>query len=220
MTTPLGILGGTFNPIHYGHLRMAEEIGDELKLAEIKVIPAAVPPHRAMPGVTAQHRLEMARLAVAGNARLSVDDRECRRTGPSYTVDTLLELRSELGANRPFLLLLGVDAVLGLTIWSRWQQLFDLTHIVIAHRPGFSLDAPDVPPALVRELETRKASTVSHFGSRSAGMIVFVSITPLDISGTAIRRAIVEGRSPRYLLPDAVLDYIHRHHLYKDLDGV
>jgi nicotinate-nucleotide adenylyltransferase len=169
--------------------------------------------------VTAAHRLEMVRLACADNARLLLDDRECRRSGPSYTVDTLLELRSELGAGCPLCLLMGVDAFLGLTTWSRWEQLFDLAHVVIAHRPGFALGPAAMPGPLARQLETRSASAVSQLHQSSGGLVWLQAITPLDISATAIRAAIREQRSPRYLLPDSVLDYIHRSSLYKDLDA-
>jgi nicotinate-nucleotide adenylyltransferase len=216
---PVGILGGTFDPIHYAHLRLAEELADALGLAQVRFVPANIPPHRATPRVTAAHRLEMVRLACADNARFLLDDRECRRSGPSYTVDTLLELRAELGAGRSLCLLMGVDAFLGLTTWSRWEQLFDLAHVVIAHRPGFALGPAAMPGPLARHLETRSASAVSQLHQSSAGLVWLQAITPLDISATAIRAAIREQRSPRYLLPDSVLDYIHRSSLYKDLDA-
>ena len=140
MPAPIGVFGGTFDPIHYGHLRLAEELADRLQLGEVRIVPARVPPHRAAPKVTSSHRLEMVRLACAGNPRFLVDDRECRREGPSYTVDTLLGLRAELAADTPLCLLMGVDAYLALTTWSRWERLYDLAHIVIAHRPGFERD--------------------------------------------------------------------------------
>ncbi len=217
---PLGILGGTFNPIHYAHLRLAEELTDSLGLGEVRIIPAATPPHRPTPQVNADHRLAMVRAAVAGNARLVLDDRECRRTGLSFTVDTLLELRHELGPERPFFLLMGVDAFHGLPSWSRWEQLFDLAHVVVVHRPGFTTTLSPFTDVVARQLETRRRDAVSDLQPQAAGFILFSPITPLDISATAIRAALADGRSPRYLLPDSVLDYIHRHHLYKDLDAV
>ena len=217
--SPIGILGGTFDPIHYAHLRLAEEMADALALGEVRFIPASVPPHRATPRVTASDRLAMTRLACAENARFVVDDRECRRQGPSYTVDTLMELRTELGNRRPLCLLMGVDAFLGLTTWSRWETLFELTHIAIAHRPGFTLDPTEMPPELARYLERCTADSISQIHAVPAGSIWLQPITPLDISATAIRAAIQGGQSPRYLLPDSVLDYIHRKTLYKDLDA-
>ena len=219
MPGPIGILGGTFDPIHYAHLRLAEELADALDLAQVRLVPASVPPHRDNPQVSARHRAEMVRLACAENVRLVLDDRECRRAGPSYTVDTLLELRAELGSACSLCLLMGLDAFLGLTSWSRWEKLFDLAHIVIAHRPGFRLDPGAVPAVLARELDARRARAVREVQESPAGLVSLQAITPLDISATAIREAIREQRSPRYLLPDSVLDYIHRNSLYKDLDA-
>jgi len=216
---PIGILGGTFDPIHYAHLRLAEEMADGLAVDQVRLIPASVPPHRATPRVTAADRLAMTRLACAGNPRFLVDDRECRRQGPSYTVDTLLELRAELGSERPFCLLMGVDAFLGLPTWSRWENLFGLTHVVIAHRPGFDLDPAGMPQALAQQLEARGVTKLSQLHRAAAGLLWLQPITPLDISATAIRAAIQGERSPRYLLPDSVLDYIHRKTLYKDVDA-
>jgi nicotinate-nucleotide adenylyltransferase len=215
----LGILGGTFNPIHYAHLRLAEELADALALERVRIIPANIPPHRETPRVSTQHRLQMVRLACAGNTRLEVDERECLRSGPSYTVDTLQELRAELGGEQPLCLLLGLDAFAQLTMWSRWERLFELAHIAIAQRPGFNLDRASLPLPLAAQLETRATETVSDMHMRPAGLIVVRPITALDISSTAIRAGIAEGASPRYLLPDSVLDYIRRHQLYKDLDA-
>src|SRR3954468_3987775 len=123
---PIGIFGGTFDPIHYGYLRLAEEIVETAKLGEVRFIPSGTPPHRSRPGAEPQHRVAMARLAVGANERFSVDDRETRRTGPGYTYDTLTELRNEVGRQRPIALLLGADAFLELATWHRWRALFDL----------------------------------------------------------------------------------------------
>jgi nicotinate-nucleotide adenylyltransferase len=219
MSSLIGILGGTFNPIHYAHLRLAEELADALSLHSVRIIPASIPPHRDVPRVSPHDRLEMVKLACAENARLVVDDRECRRFGPSYTVDTLRELRDELGTQQPLCLLMGVDAFAALMTWSRWEQLFDLAHVAIAQRPGFVLDAAALATPLAQQLETRRTEQMSELHMRPAGLLVLCTITALDISGTAIRTSIAQGRSPRYLLPDSVLDYIRQHHLYKDLDA-
>jgi nicotinate-nucleotide adenylyltransferase len=219
LPAPVGILGGTFDPIHFAHLRLAEELADALTLSQVRFVPASAPPHRATPRVTATQRLQMTRLACAGNARFLVDDRECRRSGPSYTVDTLLELRTELGGQAALCLLMGVDAFLGLTTWSRWERLFELAHIVVAHRPGFALEPARMPGVLARHFETRSASALSQLHESAAGLVWLQAVTPLDISATAIRVAIRDQHSPRYLLPDSVLDYIHRSSLYKDLDA-
>jgi nicotinate-nucleotide adenylyltransferase len=216
---PVGILGGTFDPIHHGHLRLAEEVADELGFVQVRIIPARIPPHRATPSVTSAHRLEMVRLACAGNPRFQVDERECLREGPSYTVDTLTELRAELGDEQPLCLLMGVDAYQALTTWSRWEQLFALSHIIIAQRPGFELDAGQLPTALAREHLARRTRESADLRVEPRGRVLAMDIPPLEISATAIRAALREGRSARYLLPDAVLDYIDRNRLYKDFDA-
>jgi nicotinate-nucleotide adenylyltransferase len=219
VTRAIGVFGGTFDPIHFGHLRLAEELGDNLGLTEVRVIPARVPPHRATPRVTAQHRLEMVRLAIAANPRFVLDERECRREGPSYTVDTLRELRAESDGAAICCVLLGVDAFLGLTTWSRWRELFDLSHIVVAHRPGFELTESAMPAALACELAARLTTDVNAIRCAACGCVLAYKLAGLDISGTAIRAALRERRSVRYLLPDSVLDYIARNRLYQELDA-
>lgn len=219
MSRPIGVFGGTFDPIHYGHLRLAEELADRLGLVQVRIVPAGLPPHRATPRVTGVHRLEMARRACADNPRFLVDDRECRREGTSYTVDTLLELRSELGLEVSLCLLMGVDAYLALTTWSRWERLYDLAHVVVAHRPGFELDTAELPAALAQQTAARLQRDPARVLLTPAGEVLTVDIPPLDISGTAIRAALREGHSARYLLPDSVLDYIAQNRLYKELDA-
>jgi nicotinate-nucleotide adenylyltransferase len=214
LQAPVGILGGTFDPIHFGHLRMAVELADSLDLAEVRFLPAARPPHRAEPHVAAQHRVEIARLAIAGNPLFSIDLREFERAGPSYMVDTLASLREELGAVQPLYLLLGADAFLGIPGWHRWQALFDLAHITVAHRPGFALhaDNPKMSPELRAEWQRRYRDTIPE---STTGNILLREITALDISASNIREILRHGRSPRYLMPDVVIDYIQTHHLYQ-----
>jgi nicotinate-nucleotide adenylyltransferase len=213
---PIGIFGGTFDPVHYGHLRLAQELGELLRLAEVRIIPAGTPPHRAAPQVTAEQRLEMVRLAVAGNPLLTVDDREVRRSGPGYTVDTLTELRQQLGPSRPLCLLLGADAFLELATWHRWHDLFGLAHVVIAHRPGFPPESwpARMPEPLAREYSARLLRQPFGVHLSPAGGIVTQAIAALDISASMIRDSLTRGVSPRYLLPDPVLDYIGRNNLY------
>ncbi len=218
---PIGILGGTFDPLHFGHLRLAQELAQQLALGEVRIIPAGAPPHRAPPCASARHRLEMARLGLAGNPLLILDEREISRPTPSYTVETLLDLRRELGAARPLCLFLGSDAFLGLAGWHRWRELFELAHIVVAQRPGHSgltRAAATMPAALRDELGRRLANEPEALRAAPAGAIIVQPITALDISATRIREELAAGRSPRYLLPDAVLDYIQTHSLYKDID--
>ena len=213
---PIGIFGGTFDPVHYGHLRLAQELGELLRLAEVRIIPAGTPPHRAAPQVTAEQRLEMVRLAVVGNPLLTVDDREVRRSGPGYTVDTLTELRQQLGPSRPLCLVLGADAFLELATWHRWHDLFGLAHLVIAHRPGFPPESwpARMPEPLAREYSARLLRQPFGVHLSPAGGIVTQAIAALDISASMIRDSLTRGVSPRYLLPDPVLDYIGHNNLY------
>ena len=213
----IGIFGGTFDPIHYGHLRLAEEMADALNLHEVRFIPSGQPPHRATPQTPAPHRLEMARRAIAGNPRFVLDAREVNARGedarPSYTVDTLTELREELGSLQPLYLLLGADAFLGLPGWHEWRRLFDLAHIVVAERAGIPLQHA-LPEDLQREIATRLAADVEG-NPGAAGTVRIVEMTPLAISARAIRQALATQKSVRYLLPDVVLDYLQQQQLYK-----
>ena len=160
----------------------------------------------------------MVRLACAGNPLFMVDDREIRRRGPSYSVDTLSELRAELGADQPLCMLLGADAFLGLASWHRWQDLFGLAHFVVAHRPGFSQVswAERMPPALQEALAARQTDNPSALTKASAGHIFTYALTPLDISASRIRTDLQQNKSPRYLVPDAILNYISQNKLYSE----
>ncbi|MCL2635391.1 MAG: nicotinate-nucleotide adenylyltransferase [Betaproteobacteria bacterium] len=216
MSEPIGLFGGTFDPVHFGHLRLAEEAIERLALGGVRWIPAGQPAHRGQPGVSAGQRLAMVRLAVAGNPGFSVDAGEIEAAAPSYTVPTLERLRAELGAERPLVLLLGADAFAGLESWYRWRELFALTHVAISHRPGFPVAAAALPPALAAELLARQRSDVGALGAAAAGSIVTFAMTQLAISATQIRQLRALGRSVRYLLPDNVLDYIQTHSLYRN----
>lgn len=196
---------------------MAQEALTGLQLQQIRFIPAGQPPHRAAPRVPAAARLDMVRLACADNPNFVVDEREVLRAAPSYTVDTLSELRGEVGASQALCLLLGADAYLGLNTWHRWQELFQLAHLVVAHRPGFpqSAWAECMPPALQQEHQTRHTENPNDLNTKMAGHIYALPITALDISASRIRADLQHGISPRYLLPDAVLHYISTNQLYK-----
>jgi len=213
---PIGILGGTFDPIHFGHLRLAHELGQALKLDEVRFIPSGTPPHRSEPRAPAADRLAMVKVAIEGNPMFAVDERELHRTGPGYTVDTLMDLRSEFGSSRPLVLLLGADAFLELATWSRWHELFALAHVVIAHRPGFPVDSwhAHMPQPLAKEYSARLVQQPLAVHLAPCGGIAVWAITALDISATMIREAVQTGMSPRYLLPDSVLDYIQAKRLY------
>jgi len=210
---PIGIFGGTFDPIHFGHLRLAEEMADVIGLSRVVFIPAGQPPHRGAPRTAAPHRLEMVRRAIAGNPHFAVDAREVQRPSPSYTVDTLTALRAELGDEQPLWLLLGADAFLGLPSWHEWRRLFELAHIAVAARPGAQLMQSDaMPEVLKNEVSQRQVAAGPDTGP--AGSVLLRATTPLDISATAIRDTLARHGSARYLLPDPVLDYIHEHQLY------
>ncbi|MDA8328302.1 MAG: nicotinate-nucleotide adenylyltransferase [Betaproteobacteria bacterium] len=212
---PIGIFGGTFDPIHFGHLRLAEELAESLALETVRFMPTGCPPHRKPPHTDAAHRLAMVQRATQNNPRFEVDTREIAQQGISYTVETLHALRQELGSRRPICLLLGADAFLGLPHWHHWEELFDLAHIAVAHRPGFPQVAwQNAMPESLRGVLSSRQSTVTALQHAPAGNLVTLAITALDISATHIRDTLQAGRNPRYLLPDTVLDYIYAHQLY------
>lgn len=211
---PIGLLGGTFDPVHLGHLRLAEEARESLDLERVVWLPAGQPPHRGRPREPGAHRLAMARLAVAGNGGFAVDDAEIRSAAPSYTAVSLERLRAQFGSERPLVLLMGADAFLGLPAWHRWRDLFGLAHVAVASRPGYAIDAGTLPGALAEEFAARRRPDPAGLGAAAAGAIVEFAITPLAISASDIRDRVASGRSVRYLIPDSVLDYIGRHSLY------
>ncbi|OGS91349.1 MAG: nicotinic acid mononucleotide adenylyltransferase [Gallionellales bacterium GWE2_58_10] len=211
----IGILGGTFDPIHFGHLRLAEEMLELANLRQIRFIPTGIPPHRNAPQVSAQHRSAMVRLAITDQPAFVLDEREVERTAPCYTVNTLRELRAELGAAQPLCLLMGGDAFLQLHTWHEWEQLFGLAHIVVGYRPGFTLEERihSATAELQRHYQQRLCAA-NALSQQPCGGITELAIPKLEISATDIRRRVAEGRTIRYLLPSAVANYIHQHQLY------
>ncbi len=197
----IGIFGGTFTPIHNGHIRLAIELRERLGLSRIHIVPSAHPPHRAAPEVPPARRLQWARLAAAGEPGLVVDDREIQRNGPSYTYDTLASLRAEAGPAAPLVLLLGDDAANGLHGWHRWRELFDLAHLVFVERPYEPLTPA---PELATVLRGRRAASAQALLQQAAGLWLSASIPPLAISSTRIRQLLAAGRSIRGLVPEAV----------------
>jgi len=208
---PLALFGGTFDPIHFGHLRAAWEAAERLD-AEVRLLPANVPPHRPQPVLDANQRVELLRLALAGQTRLTLDTRELDRDGPSYTVDTLRELRAEIGDARPLVLLVGADAFAGLPSWNRWLQLFDLAHVGVLDRPG---PVRERPAELLQQIQTREDTLDGAWRDVGAGRILRLDVTDLDISATAIRAELAAGREPRFLLPDAVHEAIRERGWYR-----
>ena len=211
---PIGVFGGTFDPIHFGHLRLAEEMADALGLDRVLFIPAGQPPHRGAPRTAATHRLEMVRRAIAGNPRFVADAREVQRPQPSYTVDTLTALRAELGDAQPLWLLLGADAFLDLPSWHDWRRLFELANIAVAARPGAQLMQSDAIMEPLQGEVSQRLVADNRSAAGPAGSVLLRATPPLDISATTIRDILARRGSARYLLPDAVLDYIHEHQLY------
>jgi len=213
---PLGVFGGTFDPVHFAHLRLAEEAADRLGLAQVRWIPAGQPACRGTPQVSAAHRLAMVRLAIAGNPRFELDRAEVDAVRPSYTVPTLERLRqsSVCGAQRSLVLLIGADAFAGLANWYRWESIFDLAHLAVVHRPGFPVDASILPAPLAVVYAQRHCPDVAALTAAPAGCIVSFAMTPLDISATKIRALLSKGTSVRYLIPEALVAYIQSHHLY------
>lgn len=202
MMQAVGIFGGTFAPIHHGHLRLALELRERLGLAYVHLIPAGTPPHRGNPAIPAHRRLDWVRLAIAGEPGLEVDEREVRRAGRSYTYDTLAEIRREQGT-RPLLLLLGDDAANQFHTWHRWREILDLAHLVFVERP---YEPPAPAPELAALLRDRRISDPAALRSRPAGLFMTAAIPPLAISSTRVRGLLKAGRSVRGLVPQAVID--------------
>jgi len=202
MTRTLAILGGTFDPVHNAHLRVAWEAAECLD-ADVRLIPANVPPHRDPPVASASERAAILRAALSGQDRLTLDERELRRDGPSWTIDTLIELREEIGAENPLVLLIGADAFLGLPSWHRWGELFDYAHIGVLTRPGH--DIAVLPTELRIKVASRRCADPLALGQTPAGRVLQIPVTPLEISATYIREVIAAGGEPRYLMPDAAL---------------
>ena len=213
---PIGIFGGTFDPIHHGHLRLAQEALEQCGLQQVRFIPSGMPPHRTAPYATAEHRLNMVRIALQGNASFVLDEREIRREGPCYTVDTLRSLRAETGAQQPLCLLMGGDAFLSLHTWRDWEDLFELAHLVVVQRPGLPLgNAIDAANAALRQQYIARLAPAPRVAQESAcGAIVVLDMPLLEISATDIRKRCAEKKTLHYLLPEAVADYIHSHNLY------
>jgi len=207
----VGIFGGTFNPVHYGHLRSALELVERLDLFQLRLMPCAVPPHRETPACSARDRAAMVSLAVAGEERLVCDDRELQRDGPSYTIDSLSELRGELGAQRALCLVMGCDALLDLPGWRRWQELLDLSHIVVLARPGWQLP---VDGEVAQWLAANAIEQARQLRDSPAGSVLLQELRPLAISSTEIRDLLAVGQSARYLVPEPVLEYIKTNQLY------
>ncbi len=208
----IGVFGGTFDPVHFGHLRPLLEVQQALALDEVRLIPSFIPPHRDTPGASAEQRLAMLELAVAETPGFVIDQRELLRGGPSYTVDTLESLRDDLANHQSLCLIMGLDAFVGLDSWYKWQRLTELAHIVVMQRPGGQL----VKTGAVAELvERMQVLDVAELQQQPSGRVYFQSVTQLEISATAIREFVAHAQDVRFLMPDSVRYYIETHGLYK-----
>ena len=209
----IGILGGTFDPIHFGHLRTALDVLETLGMEQLRFIPCGEPPHRDPPQASAAQRLAMLQAAIIAEPRFVADDREIRRGGPSYMVETLESLRSELGKQQPLALILGLDAFAALTGWYHWQELIELAHLVVMTRPGWTTD--DIRQAELQSLvRAHQGDDRDSCNKKAAGGVLFCPVTQLNIASTDIRQRIQAGKDVRYLLPDSVLDLIKQQQLY------
>ncbi len=201
---PIGIFGGTFDPIHYGHLRTALEVLQRLSLTKVCFVPCADPPHRDAATVAGASRLDMVRAAVADQSSFVVDDREFKREGPSYSVDTLGSLRSE-NPSVSLCLLMGMDSFLGLPDWYHWEDIMTLAHIVVAHRPGWRVPEDGVLGELLRE---RGTDEVASLHDSPCGRVFVTPVTQLEISATQLRASLMAGVDPKFLMPDSVRQII------------
>ena len=207
----LGIFGGTFDPVHFGHIKLVLALLEHFDFEQIRFVPCRKPPHKRAICVDAKHRLHMLNMVTHANSKLKVDDRELRRSGPSYMVDTLKELREESGAACTLVLILGIDAFLNFCTWHKYDAILSICHIMLLRRPGYRLARQGCEHELFKRYGTDKIMAVYE----SPGGHIFLSNEEeIEISSTGIRRCIAKGKQPRYLLPGNVWDYIRRHDLY------
>ncbi|MBV1914117.1 MAG: nicotinate-nucleotide adenylyltransferase [Pseudomonadales bacterium] len=207
----VAFMGGTFDPIHFGHLRMAIELKQALAADQFRLIPCGDPYHKNRSVSAASERFEMLELALGENSGLLLDDRELNRDGPTYSYDTLVSLRQELGDEISLVMVMGMDSFLSLPQWHCWQQLTELGHILVVHRPGSELE----PCEPLREwYEAHKTNQLNDLRNHSSGYVSDLKMTMLDISSSQIRGLLSDGQSPQYLLPDSVLGYIEQNNLY------
>jgi nicotinate-nucleotide adenylyltransferase len=207
----LGIFGGTFDPIHVGHLRGAIDCRELLDLEQVHFLPAALPPLKATPGVSAEHRAAMVEIAIADLPGFSVDRREIDRPGVSYSIDTVREIRREAGVAKPLVFIMGLDSLKTLHRWRNWQDLLTVVNIAVLKRPGYTAS---VDPEVSRWLDAHSVSATQLLHHPEGGVAILEQ-PGLEVSSTAVRAAMGVGRMPRFLLPEPVLEYIERHGLYR-----
>jgi nicotinate-nucleotide adenylyltransferase len=207
----LAILGGTFDPIHCGHLASAKAVRKSLGVTALKLIPSFIPPHRDVPGSTAEQRLAMLKIAIADVDGLEVDDRELVRQGVSYTVDTLDSFRAELGQTLPLYFVLGFDSYCTLHEWKHWQEITRKCHLVVLARPGYE---DETPAQIVEWSKDKMVEEPKHLMNRACGGILTISLIQVDVSATELRKIFKEGKRPTGKMPEKVIDYAIEHELY------
>jgi nicotinate-nucleotide adenylyltransferase len=210
MTEAIGLLGGTFDPIHFGHLRTALELREALELSEVRLIPCYLPVHRKIPIASAIDRLEMVKCAIEKENDLVADDCEIKRKAPSYSIDTVLELKKKY-PGRPLCLIMGIDALLGFPSWHRYEDILSEAHLIIAHRPQYQLPKTGIVADLLKQRLKHHSDALKD---KKGGNIMLHPVTPLEISATDIRKQIAIGKNPRFLLPDRVYEYIQINGVY------
>jgi nicotinate-nucleotide adenylyltransferase len=211
----VGILGGTFDPVHQGHVLSANELTERLPFDELRLLPASVPPHRAQPVASPPQRLAMLKLAIEDYPALKVDVRELKRSGPSYTIDTLKNMRRSLSERTALILIMGADAFTGLPSWKDWQMLTDYAHILVMARAG---GEGQMTEPLWQWLQTRQVNEAGALCDQPAGKVAFLQLNPQPYSATVIRHALSRGEKPQGLIP-SVYNYIVSNHLYSDADS-
>lgn len=214
MSGPVGLFGGSFDPVHRAHLQLAQAALDSLHLTAIRWIPNGMPGHREGPAAGAADRLEMLRLALANEPRFVIDESELWQTSPTYTIDTLTRLRGELGAALPLVFIIGADHLLGFHRWREWEKLFGLAHFAVAGRPGHEIRADSMTPEVAAQY-ARRRSPIGSIAASPAGCIVEFPSAPMDISSRSIRSLLAAGSDAAGMLPAAVLHYIETKHLYR-----
>ena len=212
----IGIFGGTFNPVHWGHVRTASEIKNVLGLEKMLMLPCHIPPHREQPDVSADSSLAMLKLAINEFPELEIDERELKRDGPSYSVETLQTLHDDI-PDKSFALCVGADAFLQFNTWHRWRDIFDLAHLLVAHRPGWSMNAiiEQLPDELREEMSDRLIQDAAQLKKQNSGSIMALKVTEIDISSSDIRQRVANNESISGLVPVAVETYIKKHELYR-----
>ena len=210
ITGVIGVFGGTFNPPHRAHVHCAREARERLRLDQLVLIPAAAPPLKDAPSVSAQHRAAMLEAAIAGEPGLSIDTRELQREGPSFTVDTLSELRAEWGETVSIVFCMGTDSAVSLHRWSRWEALFELAHIAVLARPGVTAR---LAPEVDAKFRSRRGG-IEALRKAASGSVIWLEQPELDLSSTDVRARLAAGQSVESLLPEPVIRYIKQHDLY------